>query len=134
VGFDELAAEIHADELAISANTNPASDVARRDRVERSLYLDVMVLVYLGISPQRHVERLVGRRAHARLLDLGIVLSRNAACGSMDSGASDIAAPTLGAATRIAQVSESLALKPALAHIRDVVLDARFVLRRANTR
>jgi len=52
----------------------------------------------------------------------------------MDTLTGDLAAPLLGSLSGVLQVGKRLAVEPALAYLRHLILDARLVLWRVNAR
>src|SRR5690606_18130166 len=67
--LDELGAQEEFDQLPVRTDPELLADVTSWGGVQRSCDLNVVVGVYLGIGPERHVERLGGRRKQGRLLD-----------------------------------------------------------------
>ena len=109
---------------------------ARRHRVQRASDLHVVVGMHLGGRPERHVEAARSARGSMcgsllALEDLARHLPRRA----VHARAGDVAAPLLGVrAEHVEVVAERLAVEPALAHVRHLVLDARLVLRSSHAR
>src|SRR5690606_41084312 len=67
--LDELGAQEEFDQLPVRTDPELLADVTSWGGVQRSCDLNVVVGVYLGIGPERHVERLGARRKQGRLLD-----------------------------------------------------------------
>ena len=106
-----------------------------RDGVEGLQRLDVMIRMDLRfVDPDRHVEELRRCDPHRHPLDRLERLARNATGGAVHACAGDLATPVLRIAPSVVEVREGLAVEPALANERHLILDARLVLRRANAR
>jgi hypothetical protein len=93
-----------------------------------------MVGVDPRLAPQRHVEGRRRRREHVRSLVALEDLPRHLTSRAVRTRPRDLARPALGVAPRVLERREGLAVEAALAHVRDLILDAALVLRRAHPR
>jgi hypothetical protein len=133
--LDELRPEVDAHGGLVDANTNPLVQVERRHRVESPSHLNVVIGVHFGvIDPARHVEWFRGRREHFCLFHGLEQLARHLARRAVHTLTGNLSTPVLGVLSGIVQVDECLSVGPAFAYVRHLILHARLVLGRANTR
>jgi hypothetical protein len=59
-------------------------------------------------------------------LFLGLI---HLSCRAVNAGASDLSAPDFSVRSSLIEIVELLTSEPALAHVRDLIFDTRFVLR-----
>src|SRR5690606_39752711 len=126
--LDELGAQEEFDQLPVRTDPELLADVTSWGGVQRSCDLNVVVGVYLGIGPERHVERLGGRRKQGRLLDRLEHVAWDLASRAVDTAPGDLGAPLGRASAGIVQVPKLLAREPALPNEGDLVFHPWLVL------
>src|SRR5262249_36534937 len=127
--------EVDFHRVSICSHTYMLAKVRIWNRVKSTGNLDVVIRMNLRLlDVDRNVEQRGRWRLHRALLDGLVHLTRNTLGASMNTRAGDFATPMLRTSLSLLQARERLAVEPALANVRDLILDTRFVFGRADAR